>query len=172
MLFAYDVASGYPLEVYKKEGSELYSLMVAEDGNVVTKATKGECPLKLGPIDSSLAGRYVMEGGADDGSFTCSDTVILEPFRGMWEASCLEHTPGYEDQPGTLEPRGSGFSIGKMLVLSYYDDGRDFLKVYETAGKTLKGCWIVYYWDTGENCAVVTTGSEQLTRIPDSGEER
>jgi hypothetical protein len=172
MFFAYDVASGYPLEVYTKEGSELYSLEVTEDGDVVKKATKGECPLELAPIDSLLAGIYLAQGTADDKSFSFSDTVILEPSGGMWEASFIEHTQGYETQPGSVERAGSGFQSGEMLVLSYYDDGREFLKVYKTAGDSIKGRFIVYYWDAAENGAVVTTGSEKLTRILDSGEER
>ncbi|MBN2378799.1 hypothetical protein JXM67_03235 [candidate division WOR-3 bacterium] len=165
MLFAYNTAIGYPLSVYKKEGSELYGLVVTEDYEIIQKSTKGECPLELSHIDSTLAGMYVAEGAADDKSFFIADTMILEPEEDMWEVSQVVHTQGFEDQPGSIEPVGSGFQTDRMLVLSYYDDGMSFLKIYPIDKQVLEGRWVVYYWDFENNCAVVTTGWEKANKL-------
>jgi len=165
LLFAHRTAIGYPVSVYKKEGSELYSIQVSEDGSLIKKATRGECPLDLSPIDTELAGKYYIEGAPDDETYSFADTIILEPEGDMWEVSQVRHVQGFEDQPGTLETAGSGFQLNQMPVWYYYDDGMSYLKVYDKVEGGLEGRWIVYYWDVEENWAVVTTGWEKARKL-------
>jgi hypothetical protein len=167
MLITSRPSSAAPISVFKIEGSELYALMVTGEGEVTVKMTNGECPLELNPLDTVLAGKYAVEGVADDFSFMYLDTLILEPEGKIWSVSRLDHHPDYLDRPGSIEPAGFGFSIGNTIVFTYYLDGKEFLKVFETGVDTLKSRWVVYYWDTRINGAVVTVGSETLTPIPD-----
>jgi hypothetical protein len=161
----------HPISVFKKGESGLFAITVTEDGEITTKSSNGECPLELSPLDTSLAGRYAVEGTADDSSFTYSDTLILEPEGEIWSVSRVDHHPDYSDTPGSIETAGFGFPIDNTIVFTYYLDGKEFLKVFEIGEDTLKGRWVVYYWDSGINGAVITVGSETLTPVPESAKE-